>query len=236
MCVRRGCAALFHCRRVHPYLKEQAKTLSVSCILNTNLRKGKTAILMDFRDLVRDGNTQAVRKAIDAGARIDAPDGLGFTPLMIACYERRTEVARLLVERGAKLDATALRGETALTIAMVRCAGIALLLVDRGVLGRPLRAPLSGNLLPIGECDVCTRYADEIDPDDRWSGAPADLAWLEIIREERSTDGKMEYAERELRCPYCGTGYHQRFAYEVETAGVTLPYVSECIRRCPATC
>ncbi|MBK9036663.1 MAG: ankyrin repeat domain-containing protein [Myxococcales bacterium] len=187
---------------------------------------------MAFADLVRDGKLEAVRAAIDRGAHLDEADGRGWTPLMIACREGRARVARLLIERGAQLDAVGAHGETALGLAMVRCAGIAELLVERGVLGRPLRAPAAGTLLSPGDCDVCARYPDLIDPDDRWSGAPAELAWLEIVDERRASEGKIDFVERALRCPRCGTRYEQYYACEIETAGVTLPDVSQSIRRC----
>ncbi|MBL8622748.1 MAG: ankyrin repeat domain-containing protein [Myxococcales bacterium] len=187
---------------------------------------------MPLVDRVRDGALVAVRAALDAGAAIDAPDTDGRTPLMIACAEGHREVARLLIERGARLDVVGPRGETALGLAMVRCPGIAELLVERGVLGRPLRTPAAGALLARADCDVCARYPDLIEPADRWSGAPVDLAWLEIVDERRSSEGKIDFVERALRCPFCDTRYEQFYACEIETAGVTLPDVSQTIRRC----
>jgi hypothetical protein len=187
---------------------------------------------MAFVDRVRDGDLPAVRAGLDAGAPIDAPDARGRTPLMIACAEGHREVARLLVMRGARLDGEGPRGETALGLAMVHCRGIAELLVERGVLGRPLRTPATGALLSPDECDVCTRYPDRIEPDDRWRGAPVDLAWLEIVDEHRSSEDKTDRVERTLRCPLCGTHYAQSYECEVEIAGVTPPSVTESIRRC----
>jgi hypothetical protein len=184
-----------------------------------------------FDELVRDGKLEAVRDAIDSGAPLDAPDALGFTPLMIACREGNARIARLLIDRGARLDGCAPTGETALGLAMVHCAGIAATLVERGVLGRPLRRPPPGALLAPRDCDVCTRYEDTIEPAEQRS-APVDLAWLELVTERSSTEGKTDFVARSLRCPLCGTRYEQHFAYEVETAGVTLPWVSQAIRRC----
>jgi hypothetical protein len=178
-----------------------------------------------FADLVRDGKIDAVRAAIDAGAQLDALDA-GRTPLMIACREGHDDIARLLIERGARLD------EPALGLAMVYCRRIAEMLVERGVLGRPLRTPTAGTLLPMRECDVCTRYAEVIEPDDRWTTTPVQLAWLEVLDERKWTEGKADNVERSLRCPFCGTCYEQSFSYEVETAGVTLPEVIHTIRRC----
>ncbi len=186
---------------------------------------------MSFVDRVRDGSITAVRAALDAGAAIDAPDVRGLTPLMIACAEGHREVARLLIDRGARPDLAGPHGETALGLAMVCCRDIAELLVERGVLGRPLRRPAAGTLLRPADCDVCARYPDLIEPEDRWRGAPVDLAWLEIVDERRSTEGKTNYVERTLRCPCCGSRYEQFYACEVETAGVTLPDVTQSIRR-----
>lgn len=187
---------------------------------------------MGFTDLVREGKRKQVLAALDKGAKLDKPDYRGFTPLMIACSEGRYAVAELLIERGARLDVVGRHGETALTLAMVRCAGAAYALVERGVLGRPLRTPTEGTLLSPSDCDVCTRYPDEIKPGDRWSGQPASLAWLDVAREERSSEGKTDFVRRSLRCPLCGTRYEQFYACEIETAGVTLPDVSESILRC----
>lgn len=187
---------------------------------------------MRFADVVRDGKLDAVRAAIDAGAQLDTLDHRGFTPLMVACREGYGDVAQLLIDRGARLDVVGLHGETALGLAMIYCRRIAATLVEQGVLGRPLRIPAEGTLLSPSECDVCTRYPDLIEPDDRWSGSPAALAWLDIVAERLSSEGKTDFVERSLRCPFCGTRYEQLFAYEVETVGVTLPDVSESVRRC----
>ncbi len=182
--------------------------------------------------LVRDGKLEAVRAAIDAGAQLDTPDARGLTPLMIACHEGYEAVARLLIERGARIDVVGLQGETALGLAAVHCRRIAETLVERGALGRPLRVPTGGALLSPGDCDVCALYPDRIELDDRWSATPVTLAWLEIVAEQPSTEGKTDYVERSLRCPCCGTRYEQLFASEVETVGVTLPDVSQSVRRC----
>lgn len=187
---------------------------------------------MSFADLVRDGRLEAVRAAIDAGAPLDTPDDQGFTPLMIACREGHANVAQLLIERGARLEAAGPRGETALGLAMVHCRPVATTLVERGAIGRALRVPSAGTLLLPSDCDVCTRYPELIEPGNRWSSTPTDLAWLEIVDERRSSEGKCDYVERTLRCPFCATRYEQFFSYEVETSGVTFPEVSQSIRRC----
>jgi hypothetical protein len=182
-------------------------------------------------DLVRDGELDRARAAIDAGAQLDALDA-GRTPLMIACREGHEDIARLLIERGARLDVVGRTGETALGLAMVYCRRVAELLVERGVLGRPLRAPRAGTLLPMSECDVCTRYAEVIEPGDRWMTTPVRLAWLDVLDERTWSEGKADNVERSLRCPFCGTCYEQSFSCEIETAGVTLPDVFHTIRRC----
>jgi hypothetical protein len=174
-------------------------------------------------DVVREGQVPAVLAALDAGSELDTADAGGWTALMIACRDGYAPIARLLIERGARLDTIGPGGETALGLAMVRCRGVAELLVERGVLGRPLRVPSAGALLAPRDCDVCARYPDLIDPADRWSEAPAELAWLEIVEERCARDGKTDVVERTLRCTCCGTRYDQFFAYQVETAGVTPP-------------
>jgi len=72
--------------------------------------------------------------AAAAASDLDAPDLLGWTPLMLAAMsEELDEVARRLVAAGARLDATNQRGLSALHLACHKQrAPAALLLVESG--------------------------------------------------------------------------------------------------------
>lgn len=50
------------------------------------------------------GDAHRVRVLLDRGARVDATDAEGRTPLMIATYANDVETARVLVEAGADID------------------------------------------------------------------------------------------------------------------------------------
>ena len=59
-------------------------------------------------------NVEIVKLLLAYGADVNAKETRGFTPLMIATYNRHSHVARLLIDRGAKLDVQAKKGECAL--------------------------------------------------------------------------------------------------------------------------
>lgn len=66
----------------------------------------------------RSGDVEAVKKQLDAGAKIDAPASAGdATALHWAAKEGRDQVVALLIERGADLKATRRDGKNALCIA-----------------------------------------------------------------------------------------------------------------------
>ena len=53
----------------------------------------------------RRGHLKAVALLLDRGAKVDAMDGEGVTPLILASYRGQTEVVKLLLERGADVNA-----------------------------------------------------------------------------------------------------------------------------------
>lgn len=55
--------------------------------------------------VARDGDVAAVRRALDAGAPIEARDAEGRTPIVAATYGNHLPVVRLLIERGANVNA-----------------------------------------------------------------------------------------------------------------------------------
>ncbi|MET7339783.1 ankyrin repeat domain-containing protein [Streptomyces sp. NPDC087866] len=63
-------------------------------------------------DAARTGDTDAVRTAIEGGARVDARDEELRTPLLLAVHGGHVEAARLLVAAGADPDAQDRREES----------------------------------------------------------------------------------------------------------------------------
>jgi ankyrin repeat protein len=64
-----------------------------------------------------NGNLQIAAILIKAGARIDARDNLGDTPLLYAAEHGHLEMAKLLIDVGAQVDAENKNGMTALMAA-----------------------------------------------------------------------------------------------------------------------
>ena len=67
----------------------------------------------------RDGDVDAVRRLVAAGAAVDARDGYGRTPLHVAAYERQHATMRALVSAGAYPNALARDRYDIVTIAAV---------------------------------------------------------------------------------------------------------------------
>lgn len=59
----------------------------------------------DLHRAAAAGRTDDIRALLAAGAAVDARDGQGRTPLLIATYANRVEAARLLIEAGADVNA-----------------------------------------------------------------------------------------------------------------------------------
>lgn len=58
----------------------------------------------DLFTATRKGDLAAVRALIEKGAKVNAKNRYGSTPLFFACDRGHTEVARLLIEKGATID------------------------------------------------------------------------------------------------------------------------------------
>ena len=58
-----------------------------------------------IHDAARDGNIEAVKQHLAAGADVNAKDGGGWTPLFYAAFSGRTEVAELLIAEGVDVNA-----------------------------------------------------------------------------------------------------------------------------------
>ena len=69
-----------------------------------------------FCTLIKQGNFEAVKGMIEAGADINKKS-LGMTPLMYAARQNRVEIVKLLIANGADLNVRSDRGYTALKYA-----------------------------------------------------------------------------------------------------------------------
>jgi ankyrin repeat protein len=77
--------------------------------------EGRTARLMVAAG---HGDTDAVRKLLDEGAKVNETDEHGFTALMFAARSGKSATVHLLLERGADVNVRArLHGYTALMLA-----------------------------------------------------------------------------------------------------------------------
>ena len=56
-------------------------------------------------DAARDGNIEAVKQHLAAGADVNAKDENGWTPLNSAAEKGRNQIVKLLIEKGADLNA-----------------------------------------------------------------------------------------------------------------------------------
>ena len=59
-----------------------------------------------------NGDAAAAGELLQKGANIEAKDNLGWTPLIWAAYQGRTDVVTLLLEKGANIEAKGNAGQT----------------------------------------------------------------------------------------------------------------------------
>jgi ankyrin repeat protein len=69
-----------------------------------------------FCTLIKQGNFEAVKDMIEAGADVNKKS-VGLTPLMYAARQNRVEITKLLIANGADLKVKSKRGYTALKYA-----------------------------------------------------------------------------------------------------------------------
>jgi len=77
---------------------------------------------------VLEGDIEAVRREVDAGADVNLQDGSGCTPLHFAAQERRVEAAAVLLAAGARVDLEDRHGNGPLWIAVFSSRGEGLLI------------------------------------------------------------------------------------------------------------
>lgn len=81
------------------------------------LRRMKKAAAPDIWSAAKNGNDEAVASAIAAGASVNAKNGNGMTPLMLASLYGHTKAADLLLNSKADVSASNNDGNTALHMA-----------------------------------------------------------------------------------------------------------------------
>mmetsp|Transcript_25584 Transcript_25584/g.35190 ORF Transcript_25584/g.35190 Transcript_25584/m.35190 type:complete len:301 (-) Transcript_25584:147-1049(-) len=87
----------------------------------------------NLRNAAERGDIRTIRTLLDEGTDINAADDVGRTPLLLAAYYGRTEMALLLLAGGARADATNSSGRTSLhLVAWNGHLEVATLLLDRG--------------------------------------------------------------------------------------------------------
>ena len=72
---------------------------------------------VDIWNAANDGNIDAIKKHLAAGADVNASDGNGVTPLHFAASESHGEVVKLLIAEGADVNASDKNGATPLHMA-----------------------------------------------------------------------------------------------------------------------
>ena len=77
-------------------------------------RREAPPIAPDLVAAIRNEDAQAVRNLIDNGADVNARDGEGNTPLILASFYASPECVALLLEKGADVNAANKAGVTAL--------------------------------------------------------------------------------------------------------------------------
>ena len=109
----------------HLLLTTIAAVLLVGC--------GPSAPDISIHDAATEGNIEAVKQHLTAGAEVNAKVNLGWTPLHYAARGGHKEVVELLIAKGADLNAKNMFGETPLDAAIrLRRTGTADLLRKHG--------------------------------------------------------------------------------------------------------
>ena len=73
-----------------------------------------------LRSAASDGNIEAVKRQLAAGANVNAPDTYGYTSLHKASSKGHKEIVELLIAKGADVNAQDEDGETPLDRAIDR--------------------------------------------------------------------------------------------------------------------
>jgi len=126
----------------------------------------------------RDGNLDAARLLVEAGAKVDTPDPNGITPLVMAVTNNQLPVAQFLAEQGADVKAADWYGRTALWSAVeMRNLDLRSGAIDNGV-DRAAALRLIATLIDKG-ADVNARVK-EFPPARRHMLPLGSLEWVDV--------------------------------------------------------
>jgi ankyrin repeat protein len=104
---------------------------NVNANMNTTNQSGITPLMATAATL--DGPIEMARLLLEKGAKVNAKDWLGWTPLMYASYNGRTDLAKLLLNKGAEVNAVSNTGWTPLMYAAYKGqVEIGKLLIENG--------------------------------------------------------------------------------------------------------
>jgi ankyrin repeat protein len=84
------------------------------------LTEAELEFLRSMFDLARNGDTEQLTAAIDAGVPVNLTNGVGDSLLMLAAYHDHPATVRALLDRGADTARVDDRGQTALAAATFR--------------------------------------------------------------------------------------------------------------------
>ena len=93
---------------------------------------------ISIHEAAANGNIEAVKQHIAAGADVNAKDNWGWTPLHYAALKGHKEIAELLIAKGADMNAVGDLGRTPLDLAYAETAD--LLRKHGGKTGEELKA------------------------------------------------------------------------------------------------
>ena len=97
--------------------------LSMACLPNAYAQTApSTSEISNYVGLHRaahQGDTEAVKRLIQSGANLEARDGSGRTPLLVAGFASHDPIVKLLAEAGADMNAKENRAYDIITIAAV---------------------------------------------------------------------------------------------------------------------
>ena len=108
----------------------------------------ETSVYTGLHAAVVGGSTVEIERLARTGADIDARDGFGRTPLMVAAYRRDVAVARALIGLGANVNALEHQSYDVITIAAVlNDLDTLKLLLAAGGNARAITSPYGGTAL-----------------------------------------------------------------------------------------
>lgn len=143
------------------------------------------------------GVETAVRLHIRRGDDMDACDGAGFTPLMLAASRNKANICRLLLEAGVNPNLVDHSGRNALAIALEAAASEAAAVIIEDA--NPRQVLAEDSVLPsvIDELATPDLSTDTIEPDIATGNDGGCLEKVEVSNREKMT---LEYSDEEENC------------------------------------